>query len=274
MVARPPAFVLEIRSFGDGRMYLTYVGESGSTGRSVSDPSQPHLVYTGLLVHESQSISMNGEFSALCRRHFGARLGDQGAPTEIRPVDVYQGLGYFASWPQLKRIELIQDCLSIMVRRETPVIVAYVDKHAFAQARANGDSADALGDSPAESIISRFLFALNMFVDELNMSLLNEQQLMEAQWPVANFALVVATQGQSVEPIFMSDYLKSEDGQDSTAVLNNFCFVGPDQSACTQLANMCAYFARRWLQNPTHPQPYFNALQENKVIQVIYPVHL
>ena len=74
-------------------MFLTYLGESGSTGKSAADPSQPHLVYAGLLVHESQSMSMNGEFSALCRRHFGAPLGEQGAPTEIRPVDVYQGLG-------------------------------------------------------------------------------------------------------------------------------------------------------------------------------------
>ncbi len=255
-------------------MYLVYLGESGNTGNSINDPNQPHHVYAGLLVHESQHISMSGEFDALWRRHFGRPPGDPGSPSQLRSAEIYQGRGIFTSWPQSRRNDLIQDCLNIMIRRETPVILSYLDKGELARARAAGDPQTTGWQSPSQPIINRFLLATNMFVDELNMSLLNEQQLMEAQWPVANFALVVATEGQSVEPRFMSDYLKSEDGQDSTAVLNNFCFVGPDQSACTQLANMCAYFTRRWLQNPSHPQPYFDALQANKVIQVIYPVHL
>ncbi len=273
MVARPPAFVLEIRSFGDGRMYLTYVGESGSTGRSVSDPSQPHLVYTGLLVHESQSISMNGEFSALCRRHFGAPLGDQGAPTEIRPVDVYQGLGYFASWPQLKRIELIQDCLGIMIRRETPVIVSYINKNEFAEAKSAGDSPMALmWDSPTEPVVNKFLFALSMFMDELNMSNLSDDQIMEGALPISNFALVVAQTGSSVESRLMTEFLRSDEGIDATGIVENFCFVDPEHSVGNQLSNLCAYFVRRWLQNPERPHPYFDGLRENKVIQVIYPV--
>jgi len=41
-------------------MFLTYIGESGVTGDTVTDPAQPHQVYTGLFVHESQSISING----------------------------------------------------------------------------------------------------------------------------------------------------------------------------------------------------------------------
>ena len=52
-------------------MYLVYLGESGNTGNSLNDPNQPHHVHVGLLVHESQSISITGEFNALCRRHFG-----------------------------------------------------------------------------------------------------------------------------------------------------------------------------------------------------------
>ena len=48
-------------------MHLVYLGESGNTGLSVNDPHQQHLVHVGLLVHEQQCISMNGEFNALCR---------------------------------------------------------------------------------------------------------------------------------------------------------------------------------------------------------------
>ena len=255
-------------------MYLVYLGQSGNTGNSINDPNQPHHVYTGLVVHESQQISMSGEFDALCRRHFGQPAGDPGTPPQLRPAEIFQGLGIFTSWPPSRRNDLIQDCLNIMIRRETPVMLAYMDKREFAQARTDGNPQTEGWQSTSQPIINRFLLATNMFVDELNMSLLNEGQLMEANWPIADFALVVATESQSVDPRFMSEYLKSEDGQDSTAVLNNFCFVEPDQSACTQLANMCAYFARRWLQNPSRPQPYFDALQQNKVIQVIYPVRL
>ena len=254
-------------------MFLTYIGESGSTGKSAADPSQPHLVYTGLLVHESQSISMNGEFSALGRRHFGAPLGDQGTPTEIRPVDVFQGLGYFASWPPLKRNELIQDCLGIMIRRETPVIVSYINKNEFAEAKSAGDSPMAMmWESPTEPVLSKFLFALTMFIDELNMSNLSGDEVMDGALPIANYALVVAPTGTSVKSGIMTEFLRSDEGIDATGLMQNFCFVDPEHSVGTQLSNLCAYFVRRWLQNPDRPHPYFDGLRENKVIQVIYPV--
>ena len=56
-------------------MYLVYLGESGNMGTSNNDPNQPHHVHVGLLVHESQSVSINWEFNALFRRHFGRPPG-------------------------------------------------------------------------------------------------------------------------------------------------------------------------------------------------------
>ena len=144
----------------------------------------------------------------------------------------------------------------------------------FANVRSNSDNPVSMWQTPSEPIISRFLFALNMFIDELNMANMNEAQLMESEWPIADFAMVVAGKDQSIEPRFMAEFLKSEDGYDSTALLENFCFVGPQYSVGTQLANLCAYFARRWLQNPSRPQPYFDAMRDGKVIQVVYPVNL
>ena len=49
-------------------------------------------------------------------------------------------------------------------------------------------------------------------------------------------------------------------------------FVDAEHSVGAQLADMCAYFARRWLQDPTEAHPYFDALRDGNVIQVIYPV--
>ena len=253
-------------------MYLVYLGESGNTGTSLKDLNQPHHVHVGLLIHESQSISVNGEFDALWRRHFGQPRGENGAPKELRPSDIFQGRGGFVSWPLAKRHELIQDCLNIMIRRETPLIAAYVDKQDLAQSLSHTDGPSAFGESPSEVTMSRFLFALNMLVDELNMSGMDSNQLMESVWPITDFAMVVAGDGRSVEPRFMTRYLNSDEGSDSTAVLGNFCFVGPEHSVGTQLANICAYFARRWLHNPSASHPYFDALRDGKVVQVIYNV--
>ena len=253
-------------------MYLVYLGESGNTGNSLKDPNQPHQVHVGLLVHESQSISVNGEFNALHRRFFGRPPGEPGGPNGLRPADVYQGIGMFSSWLPEKRHELIQDCLSILVRRQIPAIVAYVNKEEFARARTNANDPNAVWASPAEPITSRFLIALNLYMDELNMAGLNHQQVMTSEWPVNDFALVVAGDTRSVEPRFMTQFLTSDEGIDSSAVLGNFCFVDKEHSVGTQLANMCAYFARRWLQSPSASHPYFQALQDNNVVQVIYPV--
>ena len=255
-------------------MYLVYLGESGNTGTSVSDANQPHHVHVGLLVHETQSVSINGEFNALFRRHFGHPPGEPGTPKGIHPSDVFQGRGFFRSWQPAKRAELIQDCLSILIRRETPLIAAYVDKQQFALARADANNPNAIWQSPSEPTISRFLLALNMFIDELNMSKMDSNQLMQSEWPIADYALVVASDPRSVEPRFMAEFLKSDDGQDSTAVLENLCYVEPEHSVGTQLANMCAYFARRWLQEPDRPHPFFDAIRDGRVVQVIYPVNL
>ncbi|MEK7814478.1 MAG: DUF3800 domain-containing protein [Chloroflexota bacterium] len=254
-------------------MYLVYLGESGNTGTSTNDANQPHHVHVGLLVHENHWVSMNGEFNALHRRHFGRPPADLDPLQELRPAHIHQGLGVFASWPPAKRAELIQDCLNILIRRETPMIVAYVNKGEFAQARANGASPSSLlWQNPSESVINRLLFALHMFMDELNTSGVTPDQIMEAAWPINDYALVVAGEGGSVEPRFMAQFLKSEPEIPAPAVLENFCYVEPGHSPCTQLANLCAYLARRWLQNPSAPQPYFDALRDGKVVQVIYPV--
>ena len=255
-------------------MYLVYLGESGNTGNSLNDTNQPHHVHAGLLVHESQSVSMNGEFDALYRRHFGRTPGEVGGQKGIRASDVYQGIGGFASWPPAKRYELIQDCFNILLRRQTPVIVSYIHKQDFARARASGDNPNTVWQSPSEPVISRFLVALNLFMDELNISGVAPDELMTAEFTIKDFALVVAGDNRSVEPRFMTQFLRSDDGIDASALLENFCFVNLEDAVGSQLANLCAYFTRRWLQNPSGAHPFFDSLRDGNVVQVIYPVQL
>ena len=251
-------------------MYLVYMGESGDTGNSMNDPNQAHHVHTGLLVHEQQCISMNGEFNALCRRHFGAPLGESGIPRELRASQIYQGTGYYSSWRPEKRAELIQDCLAILTRRETPAIIAYIDKREFAAAKEGGDSPYSFLGSPSEITISKFLLALNMYVDEIAITDPNHDVM--ADLPIRDYSLIVAGQRKSIEPSFMNQFLRNEVEIPSPAVLENFCYVAAEHSVPSQLANMCSYFVRRWLQNPDGAHSYFDALQSSRVIQVIYPV--
>jgi hypothetical protein len=229
-------------------------------------------VHLGLLVHEQQCISINGEFNALCRRHFGGPLGESGTPKELLAGDNYQGTGFIRSWRQEKRAVLIKDCLSILLRRETPGIVAYIDKQEFSKAKSREDSPYAFLGSPSEITISKFLMALNLFVDEANITDIGHERIMEADLPIRNYSLVVAGQGKSVAPGFMNQFLRSENEIPSPAVLENFCYVAAEHSVCTQLANMCSYFVRRWLQNPEGSNAYYEVLQEGRVIQVIYQV--
>ena len=253
-------------------MYLVYMGESGNTGNSANDPNQLHHVHVGLLMHENQCISVNGEFNALWRRHFGVPPGEPGGPRELRPADLYQGRGFFNSWQASKRGELIQDCLDILIRRQTPGIIAYIDKQEFAKSQASPDSPYAIWGEPSAYAADRFLFALNMLIDEINMQAMDQSLLEESIWPIKDYTLVVAGQGTSVKPGLMNQFLQSESEIPTPAVLENFCYVAAEHSVCTQLANLCAYFARRWLQNPDLSHAYFETLQEGGVIQVIYPV--
>jgi hypothetical protein len=257
-------------------MYLVYLGESGNTGASANDSNQPYHVHLGMLVHERQSISMNAEFTDVWRRHFGRPPGDPETPKGLRPADLYQGRGFFTSWSPQKRAELIQECLSILVHHETPVIVTYIDKREFVKAQGRQDSPTSMWKTPAEPAISKFLFALNMYIDEMNMNNLTPSQIADVKndWPISDYAMVVAGQGKSVEPRFMNQFLKSEEDMPSPAVLENFCFVGAQHSICTQLADLCAYFVRRWLQNPSGKHAYFDALRDGRVIQVVYPVQV
>ena len=256
-------------------MHLVYVGQSGFTGTSADDPSQPHEVVAGLLLHETQTMALNGEFDALCRRQFGASLGQEGAPSQIRPVDVFQGLRHFSSWLPERRSELLQECLDILIRRETPVLCAFLNKRDLLEARASASSPAALlWANPIEPVMSRFLFALSMYLDEMNMATLDHDQIMSGAFPVTQFAMVVAQEGSNIEARYMSEFLRSEEGIDATGLHENFTFVNAVDSPGMQLANLCAYFTRRWLQTPQNPNPYFEVLRENKVIQVIYPVAL
>lgn len=256
-------------------MHLVYMGQSDTTGAGADDSSRDHEVVAGLMLHETQITSFNGEFDALCRRHFGSPLGEGDAPASVEPVDIFEGLNHYSSWDSDKRSQMIQECLDLLIRRESPVLSAFIRKQALADARADASSPGALlWSSAIEPVMSRFLFALSMYLDEMSMATLNHDQIMSGAFPVTQFAMILAQQDANIDQSMMAEFLRSDEGEDATALHENICFLGAADSPPMQLANLCAYFTHRWLQTPDNPNPYFEVLRDNKVIQVLYPVAL
>lgn len=256
-------------------MHLVYIGQPDLSAETAAGSVQPHEVVAGLMIHETQITSINGEFDALCRRHLGSPLGQDESPGLLHPADLFEGQGHYTNWEPEKRSEMIQDCLDILIRRETPVLSAFLNRRTLDDARTSASTPAALlWSDPISPVISRFLFALSMYLDEMNMATLNHDQIMSGAFPVTQFAMLLAQQGTNIEQRMMTEFFHSEEGEDATGLHENICFLSAQDSAAMQLANLCAFFTMRWLQSPDNPNPFFEVLRDNKVIQVLYPVSL
>ena len=252
-------------------MYLVFLSESGLTGVTANDPNQPHHVHAGLLVQESQYVSMCGEYDALMRRHLGDPSSADGVPTELNPRHIYQGTGPFRSWRPAQRAELIQDCLSIMIRRETPILVSYINKEEFAAAAASEGNALYGHDDPSRLAFSRFLLALTMFLDENVMAQMNPDDIMQSVWNISDYAMLMAGSESPSIAGAMKDFLSAESDTVSPSMYDDLIVAPPSTCVGGQLVNLCAYFVRRWLQQPGAVNSYFDALRDGRVIQVVYP---
>ena len=252
-------------------MYMVFLSESGLTGASANDPNQPHHIHAGLLVQENQYISMCGEYDALVRRHFGSPPGADGVPAEINPRHVYQGTGPFRTWRPAQRAELIQDCLNILIRRETPLLVSYINKAEYAAAASTAGNS-LYGDAdPSRLAFSRFLLALTMFLDENVMSQMNPDDIMQSVWNVNDYAMLMAGSESPSISAALAEFLGDESDTVSASIYDDLIVAPPASCVGAQLVNICAYFVRRWLQQPSVPHSYFEALRDGRVVQVIYP---
>ena len=252
-------------------MYLVFLSESGLAGTGANDPNQPHHVHAGLLVHENQYIAMTGEYNALMQRHLGDRPGSDGAPASLNPRHIYQGTGPCRGWRPERRAELIQDCLSILIRRETPLLVSYINKDEFASASATEGNPLYGHTDPSRLAFSRFLLALTMFLDENVMSQMNPDDIMQSVWNVNDYAMLMAGAESPSISAALAEFLSAESDTVSPNIYDDLMVAPAATCAGGQLASICAYVVRRWLQQPAAAHGYFDALRDGRVVQVIYP---
>ena len=254
-------------------MYLVYTSESGDTGRSTSDPSQPHHVYAGLMVHEGQWESIRKDFRAVCRHYLGKELGSPDVPSRLSIRHILQGKDAFSSWPKSRRSELIDDLLKILVLRETPLLVMYVDKAKFASALGSGDPNNTRWNQPWEPAFARLAYYLDLYMDELNLSAMPHEELMRgAPVLIGERATIISDRATPGGVEVMQRLLRTEIDLPTGAVHESAYLARTQDSHCTQLADLCTYIFRRHLQQPDLPDPRYTSLEEGHVIQVVHQV--
>lgn len=253
-------------------MYLVYMGESGNTDTSLKDSNQPHHVFAGLMIHEGQWLAINREFSVVCMAYLGSELGREIAPKQLIASQMYQGKGFFASWPKGKRHQLIDELLKILIRRETLLIVSYVDKEEFASA-VRSNSIDRTGRGPWQAAFSRFVFSLDLYIDEMNLQLMPQQeQLRGDPMRVTERSTIIVDEAKGADSQLMQELIRAEIDIPTGSVIDNVFLARSEDSHCMQLADICAYCVRRYLQNPSLPNPQYTSLEEGNVLQVVYRV--
>ena len=256
-------------------MYLIYMGESTNYDTPSVQEDKQHQIHAGLILHESAWVSLNGELTALYKRYFSTETSE--LLPAINSDDVYEGKNEFAEWDSDKRASLLQDLLDILIRKEIPLIVASLNNGTYENAKNNLNNPEALTKPLDEIIIERFLLALNMYMDELQMSTMDPSQIMESSWTINDYSMLVCKYGGSVKPEFMANFLNNSLNIPNPSVLEDISYVSKERSLIGQLADVCAYLVMRWLSEPEGDHSYIdyiNGLQDGRVLQVIYPVQL
>ena len=256
-------------------MYLIYMGESTNFDLSPVQEERQHQIHAGLIIHESAWVSLNGELTALYKRYFSIET------SELMPFissdDLYEGKNEFIEWESGKRTAFVQDLLDILIRKEIPLIAASLNNGVYENAKNNLNNPEALTKPLDEIIMERFLLALNMYMDELQMSTMDPSQIMQSSWTISDYSMLVCKYGGSVKPEFMANFLNNSLNIPNPSVLEDISYVSKERSLIGQLADLCAYFVMRWLTESDGDHSYIdyiNGLQDGRVLQVIYPVQL
>ena len=165
------------------------MGEATNYATPSVQEDKQHQIHAGLILHESAWVSLNGELTALYKRYFSTETSE--LLPAINSDDVYEGKNEFAEWDSDKRASLLQDLLDILIRKEIPLIVASLNNGTYENAKNNLNNPEALTKPLDEIIIERFLLALNMYMDELQMSTMDPSQIMESSWTINDYSMLV-----------------------------------------------------------------------------------
>ena len=81
---------------------------------------------------------------------------------------------------------------------------------------------------------------------------------------------MAGSQSSSIS-LALTEFLSDENDSVNPNLYDDLMIAPASTSVGGQLASLCAYVIRRWLQQPNAAHGYFDALRDGRVLQVVYP---
>ena len=224
-------------------MLISYLDESGNTGKRLDDPVQPHHYVAAVLVREDRIRDMTAQLNSL------ARVAPTAAPlSEYRGSEIFSGLGAWFGVPPRRRVAEYKRALTVL--REVDAVVAHVsiDKPRLAARH------------PARRP-NPHLIALQFLLEEV------QRWVARRADPLSRRILQVAdeTDEHEQDVVDLMDRMLADRGPvcepaDTAITLDRFVdnihFVRSERSRGIQLADLVAFILRRcaWIEcNPSEP---------------------
>ena len=209
-------------------MWLSYLDESGNTGRNLQDPDQPFHLIAAVMVPEDQVQDLTAAFNRL------PVFAEEPRPIgELRGADLYSGKGPWGDFSPTERIETYRDALALLGRHGVIVAHASIDKRA-------------LRDTPSPVPRNPHLLALRFLAEEI------ERYLNEQQDPLKQRTLLIADETHEHEEYAhglvtqMQSGSHSPDGSPAlTRIVDQVHFVQSETSPGVQLADLAAFVLTR-----------------------------
>ena len=224
-------------------MLISYLDESGNTGKRLDDPVQPHHYVAAVLVREDRIRDMTARLDSLA--HVAPTTTPLG---EYRGSEIFSGLGSWADVPPRQRIAEYKRALAVLHDIDAVVAQVSIDKPRLAARH------PACRPNP-------HLFALQFLLEEV------ERWVVRQADPLSRRILQVADENdeQEEEVVDLMGQMLTGGGPirepTATAIplhrfVENIHFVRSERSRGIQLADLVAFILRRcaWIEcHPSQP---------------------
>jgi hypothetical protein len=106
------------------RVWLSYLDESGNTGRRLDDPDQPVHYLVAVMVAEDRALSFGHAVLDL----IGSVIDTKGRLVELHGAELFGGDGPWRGVPPARRIEIYRTALALIMAHDGVVALASIDK--------------------------------------------------------------------------------------------------------------------------------------------------
>ena len=225
-------------------MLISYLDESGNTGKRLDDPMQPHHYVAAVLIREDRIRDMTARLNSL------AQIAPTTTPLgEYRGSELFSGLGAWVDVPPRQRIAEYKRALTVLQEVDAVVAQVSIDKPRLAARH------------PA-SRPNPHLFAMQSLMEGV------QRWVVRRADPLSRRILQVADENdeQEQDVVDLMDQMLTDGGPvrepTETAItlerfVDNIYFVRSERSRGIQLADLVAFILRRcaWIEfHPSKPK--------------------